>query len=261
MPRQPVLFVSHGAPTFALEPGIIGAKLTELGQRLSRPQAVLVVSAHWVTRGLAVSSNREPETIHDFSGFPQALYDLRYFAAGHPQLAAQTAELLGRAGWPARLDPHRGLDHGAWVPLLYLYPEGDVPVFQVSPPYPLDSAGALGLGRHLAPLREQGVLILASGSLTHNLYEYRRHGQDEPYVKAFADWVGQTLQRNDSAALLDYRRQAPEAERAHPGEDHLLPLLVAQGARQPDDALEILPGGIADGVLAMDAYLFDTRKN
>lgn len=180
MTRLPTVFVSHGAPTFALEPGLAGPQLSALGRALPRPQAVLVVSPHWMTQGARVGLSAQPATIHDFGGFPQPLYEISYPAHGHPELAQRTLDVLRQAGWSAHGDERRGLDHGAWVPLLYLYPEADVPVFQVSLPATLDSAGAWAFGRALAPLAEEGVLIVGSGSLTHNLYEFRAgHGHEE----------------------------------------------------------------------------------
>ncbi|SDH90626.1 DODA-type extradiol aromatic ring-opening family dioxygenase [Pseudomonas panipatensis] len=255
----PVLFISHGAPTFAIEPGQAGARLRELGRTLPRPTAVLVVSPHWMTRGgVRVGASAAPETIHDFGGFPDALYRLRYPAPGAPALAEAIVQRLRAAGVPAEADPRRGLDHGAWVPLLHLLPEADVPVLQVSMPMPLDTHGAWRLGQALAPLREQGVLILGSGSLTHNLYEFRGgNGPAAGYVARFAEWTAQALQAGDNDALLDYRRLAPEAERAHPSDEHFLPLLVALGAAGEDYRVEVLEGGISYGVLAMDSYLFD----
>ncbi|MGO4328187.1 dioxygenase [Cupriavidus sp. 2TAF22] len=258
----PALFVSHGAPTFAIEPGLAGPQLTALGRALPTPKAVLVVSPHWMTRGgVGVTTTERPETIHDFGGFPPALYALRYPVAGHPDLAMRTVALLGEAGIPARADPQRGLDHGAWVPVRHLYPDAHVPVFQVSLPQPLDPAGALALGRALAPLRDQGVLIVASGSMTHNLYEFRgRDGTDAPYVARFTAWVREAvrkaMQDGDTAALLDYRRLAPDAARAHPTDEHFLPLLVAVGAAVAGEALQVIDGGIDYGVLSMESYVF-----
>jgi 4,5-DOPA dioxygenase extradiol len=259
---QPVLFVSHGAPTFALDPAEAGVRLAALGRQLPAARAVLVVSPHWMTRGgVGVTAVEHPETIHDFGGFPQALYELRYPAPGDPALARRVATLLGEAGIAAALDHGRGLDHGAWVPLLHLLPEARTPVLQVSLPHPCDTAGALRLGQALAPLREEGVLIVGSGSLTHNLHEFRgQHGDDAAYVIAFTRWVREALAERAIAKLLDYRRQAPEAARAHPTEEHFLPLLVAVGAATASDALQVIDGGITHGVLAMDAYLFGTGQ-
>lgn len=253
----PVIFVSHGAPTFALEPGRTGPLLAAIGKRLPAAKAILMVSAHWETDGeVRVSSAEQPETIHDFGGFPRALYELEYPAAGHPALARRTADILQHAGFAARLDPARGLDHGAWVPLMHMLPDASVPVFQVSIPRQFSAAGCVELGRALAPLRDEGVLIMASGSLTHNLYEFRRHDDGkEPYVLEFSRWVQQTVVAGDLTSLMNYRKLAPHAVRAHPSEDHFLPLLVALGATLPEDPVEVVDGGITYGVLAMDAYV------
>jgi len=257
--NAPVLFVSHGSPTFAVEPGLAGPRLTEMGRALPPIEAALVVSAHWMTRGgVAVTAATQPETIHDFGGFPASLYELQYPAPGHPALAARTARLLKQAGYVASLDSRRGLDHGAWVPLRHLLPAASVPVFQVSLPHPLDPAGALQLGKALAPLRQEGVMIVGSGSLTHNLYEavLQQSGSEATYVAEFTDWVREALVRDDIASLLDYRRLAPHAERAHPTDEHFLPLFVALGAKTENDALTVIDGGIEHGVLSMDAYGF-----
>ena len=183
MQTLPTLFVSHGAPTFALEPGLAGANLAALGRRVPRPQAVLVVSPHWMTREAQATLSLRPETIHNFGGFDPALYTLQYPAEGAHLAARRALELLQAAGLSATADADRGLDHGAWVPLMHLYPEADIPVFQVSLPQWLDADGAYGYGRALAPLAGEGVLIVGSGSLTHNLYEFRL---GDPRVEAYA---------------------------------------------------------------------------
>lgn len=258
MQRSPVLFVSHGAPTFALEPGLLGPRLTAAGQSLPRPRAVLVVSPHWMTRGLRVASTAAPETVHDFGGFPRPLYDLRYPAPGEPALAARTVEVLRQAGLAAQADGSQGLDHGAWVPLRFLYPQADVPVFQVSLPQGMDARQAYALGQALRPLRDEGVLVVGSGSLTHNLHEFRMpvDGGAADYAREFAAWVRQAVEARDHARLQDTMDIAPHAQRAHPTTEHFLPLLVAAGAAGADDAVQTLEGGITYGVLAMDSYLF-----
>lgn len=251
----PVLFVSHGAPTFAVEPGKLGPLLASLGQTLTGITAVLVVSPHWQTRGVQVMANAAPETVHDFGGFPQVLYSLRYPAPGAPALAAEVQRVLADAGWPATLDARRGLDHGAWVPLRHLLPAANIPVFQVSMPHDLDTAAALRLGQALAPLRAQGVLVLASGSMTHNLYEFRHaHTGAADYAVEFTHWIRQAVTGNAVDQLVDYRRLAPHAERAHPSEEHYLPLLVAMGARHGDEVPTVVDGGITHGVLSMESY-------
>lgn len=257
MARLPTLFVSHGAPTFALEPGRAGPQLERLGRTLERPRAVLVVSPHWMTRHVVVSSAPRPQTVHDFGGFPAALYRIQYPAPGHPELAEVAAAHLTKAGHRVTMDSQRGLDHGAWVPLLHLFPLADVPVFQVSMPATLDPESAWQLGEALAPLSEQGVLIVGSGSLTHNLYEFRQgHGQDETYVTEFVAWMQAAVLARNRELLVHSLTSAPHATRAHPSADHLLPLFVAAGASVVDAPVSVLPGGITHGVLSMDSYLF-----
>lgn len=253
--KTPVLFISHGAPTFAIEPGLLGPQLKTLGAQLPAFKAVLVVSPHWQTREVKVMSTARPETVHDFGGFPSSLYALQYPVAGQPALAQETARLLQVAGYGATLDDHRGLDHGAWVPLLYLLPDAKLPVFQVSMPYDLTTVTAVALGRALAPLRDQGVLIVASGSMTHNLREFRQsHGQAQAYAQEFTDWVQTAVRAKELQPLLDYRAEAPHAERAHPSEEHFLPLLVAMGATTESDDVRVLRGGVSNSVLSMESY-------
>ena len=255
--RAPVFFISHGAPTFALEPGQLGAHLRAMGSQLAGVKAVLVVSPHWQTRELQVLTTPKPETVHDFGGFPAALYQLQYPAPGQPELAREALRLLTQAGWPATADANRGLDHGAWVPLWHLLPQATIPVFQVSMPHKLDTAGALALGRALAPLRDQGVLIVGSGSLTHNLYDLQSPAAPAAaYAVEFAHWIRHAVTRADVDALLDYRRLAPHAERAHPTQEHFLPLLVALGASHEAEAAQVIAGDITHGVLSMESYVW-----
>jgi 4,5-DOPA dioxygenase extradiol len=257
MNRMPSLFVSHGAPTFAIEPGLAGPRLTALGRALPRPRAVLVVSPHWMTPTPRVGLASKPQTIHDFGGFDPALYEIVYPAAGQPELAQRALDLLGDAGWAPQPDERRGLDHGAWVPLRHLYPAADVPAFQVSLPARLDSDGAWAFGEALAPLAEAGVLILGSGSLTHNLTEFRL-GSSRPqaYAIEFAAWVRDAVIRGDSADLRQTLSLAPHAHRAHPTTEHFLPLLVAAGAAAAAFPAQVVEGGITHGVLSMDNFLF-----
>lgn len=232
--RLPALFVSHGAPLFALEPGDTGPALTRLGAELRSRQplrGVVVLSPHWMSQGLRVMTGGQPATWHDFGGFPRPLYALQYPAPGDPALAEEVLQLLQAAGLPAQADAQRPYDHGAWVPLMHLFPQADVPVVQLSLPASAGPAEVLALGQALAPLREQGVLLLGSGSMTHNLGEFfGGEREPAPYVGAFSRWVESALERGDLPALLDYRRQAPHAQRAHSTEDHFLPLFFALGA-------------------------------
>ena len=256
MSQLPTLFVSHGAPSFAREPGRAGPLLAALGRVLPGPAAVLVVSPHWSTPSPRVATGMRPRTIHDFGGFDPALYEIHYPAPGHPQLAARAVELLRAAGRAAEADADRGLDHGAWVPLTYLYPQADVPVFQVSMPSRLDANGAYAFGRALAPLAAEDVLVIGSGSLTHNLYEYRGDGPPEPYAAAFAAWIRRAITDGDQDLLLRSLEIAPHARRAHPTPEHLWPLLIAVGAAGEPWPATVLEGGIEHRILAMDSYLF-----
>lgn len=255
--KAPALFVSHGAPTFALEPGKLGPKLAEVGAELASIRALVVVSPHWQTRDIAVTAHPQPSTIYDFGGFSAELYRLTHPAPGDPNLAAELAELLSQAGYPVRLDYERGFDHGAWVPLRYLDPAARVPAIQLSLPLNIDARGALRLGRILAPLRDKNVAIVGSGSLTHNLFEFRA-GEVESavYAQAFAAWVAEVVRQRDIEKLKRYRELAPHAERAHPTEEHFLPLLVAVGATATNDSVEHIDGGMTYGTLSMDSYVW-----
>lgn len=261
-PLAPVLFISHGAPTFALEPGRLGARLRALDPMLDGVRAVLVVSPHWQTHGLAVTAAARPETIHDFGGFPEPLYSLQYPAPGAPPVAHDIAALMGRSGLSVALDPQRGLDHGAWVPMMHLRPQADLPVLQLALPFSLDAAAAIALGRALAPLREAGVALIGSGSLTHNLREFRGPGgPDQPYVPVFAQWMRERVTARDAQALADYRAQAPWAERAHPTDEHLLPLQVAFGATTQAEPFEVLETEVRFGMLSMESYAWGLDRN
>ncbi|ATP43877.1 dioxygenase [Pseudomonas putida] len=253
----PSLFISHGSPMLALQPGASGPALAGLANALPQPQAIVVVSAHWESRELLVTGSPQPETWHDFHGFPQALYAVQYPAPGAPELAEQVCALLGAAGLPARTDAHRPFDHGAWVPLSLMYPGANIPVLQVSLPSQLGPALQLKVGQALAGLRAQGVLLVGSGSITHNLGELDWHaGPDviEPWALAFRDWVVARLQEDDRDALVGYRQAAPFAVRNHPSDEHLLPLFFALGA---GDTFGIVHQGFTLGALGMDIYRFD----
>jgi len=258
MSKLPALFVSHGAPTLVITPGEARDFLSGLGGQLPQPQAVLAVSAHWESADPTVSLAQHPETIHDFSGFPRELYAMRYPAPGAVELAQRTAALLTQAGFTVRTDDRRGLDHGAWVPLELMYPKADIPVTQLSVQSHLDARHHYRVGEALRPLREEGILILASGSLTHNLRELDWSGQSTPaWVSDFSDWVADASSRSDRDALLRYREQAPSAVRNHPTEEHFLPFFVALGAGSESAQAIRIHQSNTFGVLAMDAYRFD----
>ncbi len=255
----PTLFLSHGSPLHALEPGPVGAVWADLGRALPRPRALLVASAHWETDLPMLTGAAKPETIHDFFGFPEPLYRIRYAAPGAPELAARALALLEQAGFTAAIEGGRGLDHGAWSPLLYMYPEADVPVVQLSLQSALGARHHYRVGQALEPLRAEGVLVIGSGHMTHNLREWRgaRDAAPAPYVREFQEWVHARLQARDLEALLEYRAQAPHAARAHPSEEHFLPLYVALGAAGANASPRRQYDAIEGGVLAMDAYRFD----
>jgi 4,5-DOPA dioxygenase extradiol len=265
MTTLPTLFLSHGSPMFAIEPGFAGDAWAALGKTLPRPRAVLMASAHWETSVPMVTGNPQPETIHDFGGFPAELYKLRYAAPGAPELAARTVARLKDAGITAGVDGCRGLDHGAWVPLRWMYPAADIPVVQISVQPGLGPAHHLRLGSALAPLADEGVLIEGSGHTTHNLLAWMsnpRRSEPLRYAQLFAEWVGTHLRAHDTSALVGYREQAPDAVRAHPTEEHFLPLFVAWGAAGADTAeVERVVEGYAAGALSMDSYLFRQRRD
>ena len=259
MNNLPALFVSHGAPTLALEPGTTGARLRSLAAELPRPREILVISAHWNTAVPRVGAAAAQKLIYDFSGFPDELYRIRYPAPGAPQLARRVIALLDEAGIAAESDAGRGLDHGAWVPLLFMYPEAAVPVTQLSLQSRLGPAYHYRLGQALSALRGEGVLIVGSGSLTHNLYEVGRHAVDappEPYVGEFREWMRAELNAGRLENLFDYRRLAPHGARAHPTEEHLLPLFVAMGAAGARLQARHLHDATTYGILAMDIFAF-----
>jgi 4,5-DOPA dioxygenase extradiol len=267
MDTLPALFVSHGSPLMALEAGPTGAFLQALGPRIDarfgRPRAVLAVSAHTLARGPALLAAARHPTLHDFGGFPDALYRLRYDAPGDPALADRVAALLGAAGIAVQVSDRGGLDHGIWVPMRYLWPDADVPVLPLafSPVATPDALQALG--RALAPLAAEGVLVLATGSLTHNLgllfgvaEPPAPDAPEIPECAAFRRWVHERSTTRDWAALADYRRQAPHAVLMHPTDEHWLPFYVAAGAGGADATPVRLHAGVTYGHLAMDLYAF-----
>ena len=255
----PSLFISHGSPMLALTEAPARAFLRGFGRTLERPRAILVASAHWETERPAVNAVARNETIHDFYGFPPALYALGYTPPGDPALAERVSDLLCAAGLASEIDHARGLDHGAWVPLLLAYPEAEIPVLQVSVQSHLGPAHHYQLGEALAPLRAEGVLIIGSGSWTHNLRRLRRDAidaPDAPDVVAFSDWMDRALAEGRRCDLLTYRSKAPHAAEQHPTEEHLLPLFVAMGAGGAAAKAARIHSSCTYGALRMDAYAF-----
>jgi 4,5-DOPA dioxygenase extradiol len=273
--RLPALFVSHGSPMIALEPGFTGAFFGRLGAAIDRdfgrPRAVLAVSAHTLMRDNVVFGARRHEAIHDFGGFPAALYQLRYDAPGDAALAERAAALLAGAGLRTAVQGEGGLDHGIWTVLRYVYPEGDVPVVPLAMNPYATPAQQFTLGQALAPLREQGVLVLGTGSITHNLQRaaatQRFHasigdvqGMEEiAESAAFRAWVRERSAQRDWDALFDYRRQAPHARDMHPSDEHWLPFYVAAGAGGREAVPVRLHDEVTFGCLGMDAYAFGSE--
>lgn len=257
----PPLFVSHGAPTMAIEDIPANRFLKDLGALMPRPRAVVVISAHWVTGSPRVTASARPETIHDFFGFPPALYRLNYPAPGAPDLANVIVERLRAAGIRAETDPDRGLDHGAWVPLMLAYREADIPVVQLSVQPAMNAAHHVAMGAAISDLAREDVLIMGSGGITHNLAAFRGKAPDAPapdWVRSFRDWVEDVLTKGDIEALSRFE-SAPHARDNHPTAEHFLPLLVAAGAGGQGQPARLLHSSYSFGVLAMDAYAFGGR--
>jgi 4,5-DOPA dioxygenase extradiol len=253
----PSVFISHGSPMHALQAGDAGLAWAALGKRLGKPKAIVIASAHWETNVPMVTGSARPETIHDFSGFPEPLYRLRYTAPGAPAVAQKAAQLLKEHGFTAAIDGCRGLDHGAWAPLLYMYPDADVPVVQLSLQPALGTQHHLALGRALRKLEEHNVLVVGSGHMTHNLRDWSRgQGAPAPYAKEFQAWVFDKLNKKDVDTLVDYRSASPHGVRAHPTDEHFLPLFFALGAASEKAKPERVYDAIDAGVLAMDTYVF-----
>jgi 4,5-DOPA dioxygenase extradiol len=276
--REPLatLFVSHGAPTLPWDGGPACEFLRSLATTLPRPRAILCVSAHWETAQPRVTRSQAPATIHDFGGFPPELYEQRYPAPGDVGLCDEIVALLRDADFAAEADPQRGLDHGAWIPLMLAFPAADVPVVQLSLQPAAGPAHHLRLGWALAPLRRRGVLVLGSGGATHNLRAVVWDDVDAPaldYALEFDQWLVARVQEGHVASLVRYREEGPHGARNHPTAEHFLPLLVAMGAagdpgtidrlaREPA-AEQRLPGALLHrsftwGALSMSAFAWGT---
>jgi 4,5-DOPA dioxygenase extradiol len=250
--RMPVVFIGHGSPENALEDNAFTVQWRRLAQSLPRPKAILSISAHWLTEGTAVTGMAQPRTIHDFYGFPEPLNKFRYPAAGSPETAARIAKSIAAA--KVQMDEEWGLDHGTWSVLAQMYPRADVPVLQLSLDYYLPPARQYQIGRELAPLRDQGVLILGSGNLVHNLMAVDFHAEPFPWAREFDGFVEQALASRDDDALIRYNRQ-PSAPLAHPTFDHFLPILYVLGAGGKEPPRQF-NGGIFAGSVGMRCAVF-----
>ena len=252
-PKLPALFISHGAPTLALEQSATTSALARIGQNLPKPRAIIIMSAHWQSAKLEISSNPQPKTWHDFSGFTPELYDLQYPAAGQPALAETLAQQLTARGITCRVNPLRVSDHGVWAPLLHLYPEADIPIVQISLPRHYDSVACYQLGAQLAQLRDEQILLIGSGSITHNLQALRWQAESiDKTARDFKVWLLQQL-KTDIPSALDWQ-QYPNYQNVHPSDEHLLPLFFALGAGQ---RVSVVHQSMAHHSLGMDIYRFD----
>jgi 4,5-DOPA dioxygenase extradiol len=265
MRRLPSLFVSHGSPMMALEPSPARTFLAGLGTHLPHPRAILMVSAHhdaaYQGGRATVTSSAAPPTIHDFGGFPDELFAMRYPAPGDPALAVRVVELLAGHGLAVTADPDRGLDHGAWVPLSLMYSQADIPVVQLSIHSGAGPEWHYALGQALAPLRDDGVLVIGSGSITHNLRALfsARLPIDAPapaWITDFTDWVASRMAAGAVDDVLHAVERAPHGADNHPTPDHILPLFVAMGAGSEPFEAERLHHSVTYGLLAMDVYAF-----
>ena len=257
MTRQPALFLSHGSPMTAIDDGELRRSWQSLAERLSPPDAVVMVSAHWTTAIPILGGSATPETVHDFYGFPAQLYQLRYPAPGAPELALRIKSLLADDGIAAAVDPRQGLDHGAWIPLLTLFPDARVPVMQLSVQPDRGARHHWAVGQALRSLSEDNVLVIGSGHMTHNLRDYFvDRGRVAPQTRVFRDWAHEQLLEGRIDSLLDWPHEGPHAALAHPTPEHFLPLFVALGAAGDVAGVEHLGGGTLGGALAADNYLF-----
>ena len=249
----PALFISHGAPTLAIEQSATTSALARIGHNLPKPQAIVIMSAHWLSTKLEISSNPKPKTWHDFSGFDAKLHRVQYPVDGHAPLAESLAQQLNARGIACSVNPMRVCDHGVWAPLKHLYPQANIPIVQISLPQHYDSVACYQLGAQLAQLRNEQILIIGSGNITHNLQAMRWQADSiDTAAKDFKLWLLQQL-KTDVPAALDWQ-QYPRFRDIHPSDEHLLPLFFALGAGQ---RVNVIHESMAHHSLGMDIYRFD----
>ena len=260
---MPSLFVSHGAPTLAIQDGAARRFLQNLGAKIDKPRAILMMSAHHDSRGRGaiISKSTDHNAVHDFGGFPKELYELSYSAPGFPELAHEVIKALKQNSFDIFEDPSEGMDHGAWVPLLLMYPHADIPVIRISIDVTRSPERHFRLGETLQEFRERGVLIMGSGSITHNLQEFfqggYRYGDPAPiWVTSFADWLAKEIKQGNKSAVLKAVSKGPNGRRNHPSMDHILPLFFAMGAGGNKAPGLRLHKSTTYGVLSMDMYGF-----
>lgn len=257
--RMPVIFVGHGSPMNVIEENRWSRGFAALGEQIPRPAAILAVSAHWFVDGTYLTGEKSPETIHDFGGFPQELYEIRYPAPGHVDLARRVRQMLGEERASLRTD--WGLDHGTWSVLRWMYPAADVPVIQLAIDRRLDPAAHHEMGRSLAELRDEGVLILGSGNVTHNLRDafgrMRESSPDTPdWARRFDETIEKVLDQRDTKALLGLWPGTDDGRQAHPSPDHFLPLIYAQAATDGSDEVRYPTTGFDMGSISMRNVIF-----
>ena len=252
----PGLFISHGSPMLALNPEQVGPALHRLGLNLPTPQAIVIMSAHWESNSLEVSTGVRPETWHDFRGFPAELYDIRYPAPGQPVLAEEILHLLAEAGFSAHANSTRPRDHGVWMPLLHMYPEADIPVIEISLPINMNADQIYKIGQTLAPLRDRQILLIGSGSITHNLKELSWNNQNNQvpeWASSFRNYVVSKLTHSNYDAILDWD-SIPFLNKNHPTLEHFAPIFFAMGTGQ---RFSLVHSSFSMGALGMDIYRFD----
>jgi 4,5-DOPA dioxygenase extradiol len=254
----PPIFLSHGAPSLPLEDIPARAFIKELGIKYKNIKAVLCISAHWETSIPEVTTNPWPNTIHDFYGFPEELYQIKYWAPGSPELAKETYNLIEDNGMEALKNHDRGLDHGTWIPMMLMFPEADVPVIQLSLQHHMDPEKHMHVGQAVSELKNEGILILGSGGAVHPLgyASFRSGAQPDPWAIDFEAWLTKAVTSGDEESLLNYRRISPYPERVHPYPDHLMPLLTVFGAADNKKGKVAHKSWYA-GDLGMGAYIFD----
>ncbi|WP_434633529.1 DODA-type extradiol aromatic ring-opening family dioxygenase [Chromobacterium sp. CV08] len=256
--RQAALFISHGAPTLPIEDSPTRHFLERLGRDWPRPRAIVIVSAHWEASALTVNLQPRPGTLYDFGGFPPVLRTLRYPAATDAALAERVAGLIADAGLPLATTAERPLDHGMWTPLLLMFPQADIPLVMVSLHHRAGSAEHYALGRALRPLRDENVLVIGSGSYTHNLWELSPEGSaPAPWAAGFADWMDRALLENRRDDIVHWQQRAPYPRENHPSDEHFQPLLVALGASDDDATPVKLHDDWRMGSLSMACWRFD----
>jgi 4,5-DOPA dioxygenase extradiol len=262
--RMPSVFISHGSPMTAIQDAPARRFLLEFGKSLPRPRAILIMTAHFEATFPVFTTDAAPEMIYDFGGFPQPLYDIVWPAPGALDVAQRAAELLSNAGVKCGLVSQRGFDHGTWVPLHLMYPDADIPVCQMSVLQEQGAAAHIDLGRQLAPLRDEGIMIIGSGTVTHNLRALAMSGRIldapvQPWAQEFAEWIADKIGQGDMDAMAAYRETAPYAQENHPTDEHFLPLSFAMGAGIDDSGHargKRVHASIEYGMQSMDAYVF-----